>query len=159
MDESYPLQEARPAARYTLRPARPDDFDFAWALYRGLMRDLSREIGLWHEPVQRAMIRSAINGNEVSIILSGGQPAGWLQIQDAEDAVYVHHLYIAPDHQRRGVGTRLLKKILRQARDRAKPVHLWVMRNNQQARRLYQRLGFAVVDEDKVKFHLVCEGG
>jgi ribosomal protein S18 acetylase RimI-like enzyme len=142
-----------------LRPARPEDFDFAWALYRGLMKEMSREFGLWHESVQRAMIRSAMSSDEASVIMAGDQPAGWVQIQDSEDAIYVHHLYIADGHQGRGIGTRLLKNTLREARKHAKPAHLWVMRNNARARQLYQRLGFRVVDEDRVKFHLVWEKG
>jgi ribosomal protein S18 acetylase RimI-like enzyme len=158
MDESYPLTKPAPTPAFTLRPAHPDDFDFAWALYRGLMRELSRELGLWHERAQRAMIRSAVNGGEASIILAGAQPVGWLQVQDADDVIYIHQLYIGAEHQGRGIGTAILSEILERARQRSKPVHLWVMRNNARARQLYERLGFRTVDEDRVKFHLVWTG-
>ena len=158
MDESYPLTKPPAASAFTLRPAEPGDFDFAWALYRSLMRGLSRELGLWHETAQRAMIRSAVNGGEASIILAGTRPVGWLQVQDADDVIYVHQLYIGAEHQGQGIGTAILSEILARARRRSKPVHLWVMRNNTRARQLYERLGFLTVDEDRVKFHLVWKG-
>ncbi len=159
MAESYPLAKPRPAPRYAARRAVPDDFAFAWALYSGLMREMSHQLGLWHEPVQREMIRAAMSSAGTDIILAGEEPVGWVQVQETSEAVFVHHLYIAAEHQRRGVGTRMLKKILKDARLRGKPVHLWVIRNNPRARQLYQRLGFTIVDEDKVKFHLVSRRG
>lgn len=159
MDDANTVAKVPPASGFTLRAARPEDFAFAWTLYRGLMQELSQELGLWHETAQRAMIRSAVNGGEVSIILAEDRPVGWLQLQDAEDAIYIHQLYIDADYQSRGIGTELLSEIVDRARRQSKPVHLWVMRNNERARQLYERLGFLAVDEDRVKFHLVREAG
>jgi ribosomal protein S18 acetylase RimI-like enzyme len=159
MDESNTLAPAQPAVDFTLRSATPDDFPFAWTLYRDLMRGLSQDLHLWHEKAQRALIRSTVNGGDVSIIVANRRPVGWLQLQDADDALYLHQLYIAPEYQGRGIGTRLIESILRRAREMAVPVHLWVVRNNDHARRLYQRLGFEMVEQDRVKFHLVWQDG
>lgn len=159
MDDANTLAKALPTPGFTLRAAEPEDFTFVWTLYRGLMQALSQELGLWHVTAQRAMIRSAVNGDEVSIILAGERPVGWLQLQDAEDAIYIHQLYIDAEHQSRGIGSELLSEIVGRARRQSKPVHLWVIRNNERARQLYERLGFAVADEDRVKFHLVWETG
>ena len=157
MTNSNTLAPAQPATEYTLRSATPDDFPFAWALYGGLMRGLSQDLNLWHEKAQRALIRSTVNSGDVSIIVADRQPVGWLQLQDDEDALYLHQFYITPAYQGRGIGTRLIESILQRARTQAVPVHLWVVRNNDQARRLYQRLGFKVVEQDRVKFHMVWQ--
>ncbi len=159
MTESNTLTPAQPATDFTLRPATPDDFPFAWALYSGLMRGLSQNLYVWHEKAQRALIRSTVYGGDVSIIVADRQPVGWLQLQDDEDALYLHQFYIAPGYQGRGIGTRLIESILQRARTQAVPVHLWVIRDNEQARRLYQRLGFEIVEQDRGRFHLVWQDG
>ena len=51
----------------------------------------------------------------------------------------IEDLYILPDRQNRGYGTKLLQYAIGQCADT--PV-LWILENNQGAERLYRRMGF-----------------
>jgi ribosomal protein S18 acetylase RimI-like enzyme len=53
---------------------------------------------------------------------------------------------VAPEHQGKGIGTRLISEVLQDAHSRGLAVRLRVLKVNP-AQRLYERLGFAVVGE------------
>jgi RimJ/RimL family protein N-acetyltransferase len=50
--------------------------------------------------------------------------------------------YVRPRARNAGVGRRLVETIIEFARQRVELIHLSVVRDNEQARRLYERLGF-----------------
>jgi ribosomal protein S18 acetylase RimI-like enzyme len=56
-----------------------------------------------------------------------------------------------PDFQRRGLATRLMRKLIRRQAGRDETPFLHVMRANENARRLYERMGFAVYRESVVR--------
>jgi GNAT superfamily N-acetyltransferase len=60
---------------------------------------------------------------------------------------------LRPAFQNRGVGSIILNRLLANAAAKGKPVELSVLKNNP-ARRLYDRLGFAVVSEDEMKYFM-----
>ena len=62
-------------------------------------------------------------------------------------------VFIASDHRSRGIGTAVLRDILA----RGRPVRLRVLKVNDAARRLYERLGFRVVDESATHHHMLFE--
>jgi ribosomal-protein-alanine N-acetyltransferase len=60
------------------------------------------------------------------------------------DELHINNLAVTPAHRRRGIGTALLTYVLNQgARLGARRATLEVRRSNDQARHLYERLGFA----------------
>jgi len=56
-------------------------------------------------------------------------------------------LWIAPEYQRRGLGTAAMNEILADARKRKLGVVLSVLKANVGARLLYQRFGFVIIEE------------
>ena len=69
--------------------------------------------------------------------------AGFTALGTREGVEFMEHLYVAPEHQRRGIGTTLLEK----AKAR-RPVgfRLWVFQRNAGARDFYERHGFRLVE-------------
>jgi ribosomal protein S18 acetylase RimI-like enzyme len=51
-------------------------------------------------------------------------------------------MYVRPSARKSGAGRRLVETIIEFARDRVELIHLSVVSENEQARRLYERLGF-----------------
>jgi ribosomal protein S18 acetylase RimI-like enzyme len=51
-------------------------------------------------------------------------------------------MYVRPDARRTGIGRRLIEAIVELARHRVELIQLTVVRDNEQARRLYASLGF-----------------
>ena len=55
----------------------------------------------------------------------------------------LEHLYIAPDHLRMGVGTKLLEVA---KRERPEGFELWIFQKNERARRFYEHHGLELVE-------------
>jgi len=80
----------------------------------------------------------------------GGSAAGFVKTEynDDEKRFYVSSLYVLPDHQGKGLGTRLLRAAELHGRDyEADRVWLGVMEQNIQALAWYRRLGFQFIEE------------
>ena len=64
----------------------------------------------------------------------------------------IHH-----DHQRRGIGSRCVDSILKQASQAGLPVELRVFKNNPRALVFYHRLGFEQTVTCKTHIHMRWE--
>lgn len=136
-----------------LQPPTGRDSEFAWLLYRDLMKPLTEEILTWNDQSQRAMVEQSLAHQGTSIIVVNGSSVGWLQVDSTSSAIYLGQLYITPTLQKRGVGTAIMKWLCGQARRDGKSVTLEVMKNNQ-ALAFYDHLGFRVVGESKYKYEM-----
>lgn len=75
-----------------------------------------------------------------------GYVLGWVVGDEAELA----NLVVAPDHHRRGIGARLMRRFLDDAAERgARKVYLEVRESNAAARSMYEGHGFRVVGRRK----------
>jgi ribosomal protein S18 acetylase RimI-like enzyme len=63
---------------------------------------------------------------------------GWKRAHKGE----IWGMYVRPDARRTGIGRRLIEAIVGLARHRVEQIQLTVVRDNEQARRLYASLGF-----------------
>ena len=69
----------------------------------------------------------------------GGPVVGFCVLRDE----WIDHLYVAPEHQGRGLGGRLL----RQAMGRRPSLQFWVFQRNVAARRFYEKHGCVAIRE------------
>jgi ribosomal protein S18 acetylase RimI-like enzyme len=68
---------------------------------------------------------------------------------------YLQHLAVAPSHRRQGVGTTLANRVLEGlGKLGIAKCHLFVRRENPQAREFWERLGWAARDEVLLMSHL-----
>jgi ribosomal protein S18 acetylase RimI-like enzyme len=79
-----------------------------------------------------------------------GQPAGYVALRRTESgAILIEQLFVAPGHERRGIGHRLLAHAEGYAiAERAKSLQIVVEEDNQQARSFYRRSGFMPVEPE-----------
>lgn len=61
--------------------------------------------------------------------------------RDQSDNLYIDSLHISQKFQRKGVGTQLLSHVLQQAKEAQKTVTIAILKNNENARSLYTKLG------------------
>ncbi|MBN1248481.1 MAG: GNAT family N-acetyltransferase [Anaerolineae bacterium] len=135
----------------TLRPSAPEDIDFICDVTRATMeRYVIQSWGGTEAERGRAYRDDVVIGQDQIILLHGRQ-IGVLSLEHHEDRVFLDKLYILPDYQRWGIGTYLVRRVLRDAFARGLPVELGVLKVNP-ARQLYERLGFRKVDETDVSY-------
>lgn len=134
-----------------LRVARRIDFKFAWSLYEGLMRPLTEELlGQWNEPAQKRVVEMALAQAGAFIVVKDELDAGWMQVIEVPDHLYLAQIYVVSPFQNHGIGTAILRELIDNVRETSQSLTLDVMKNNR-ARLLYERLGFKVVGQSDYK--------
>ena len=139
---------------YTLRPATDNDFDFLFALHRSAMREYIDAIWGWHEGWQAEYFQKKFDPSTRQIIVVDGGDAGVLVVEARPGVVYVGLIELLPAYQGRGVGTAIITGLLTGAHSRGLPLSLHVLRTNHPARRLYERLGLGVVEEEAHRYRM-----
>jgi len=136
----------------TFRSAHADDFAYCETLYFAEMASIIQELNL-DRVTQKASFREQWKVAEVRIIVLNGLDIGWLQTVVLDGELFLGQLFIDNSFQRRGIGTEVIKRLVTEAENSHQAVTLGVVKINP-ALRLYKRLGFQVVGEDKFKFYM-----
>jgi len=130
-----------------LRPAISDDCEFAYTTTRDTMREHALATwGKWsEEDVRRRSSENIANGTTCIIELDG-KPIGIRVVEREPDCVRLAQIFILPEYQGRGIGTKLIERLRAEAHGAGLPLRLRVLRVNP-AFNLYLRMGFKVVEE------------
>ena len=138
-----------------LRPAAEADIEFAFSVLRASMRSyVEATWGSWDEPWQYQRFRESFVPVAHQIIEESGRPVGCLSVEEHRDHAVLARLFLLPEAQGYGIGTRLTQTVCESAHRRGLPVVLSVLKVNSAARRLYERLGFTVVSENETHFRM-----
>lgn len=89
------------------------------------------------------------------IIEKGSDRVGVVIQEQLEDCDWLHEIQICPNYQGQGLGTTLLRDLLADARSRGVPLRLQVLHANQDAKRLYARMGF--LESERLANHFLME--
>ena len=136
-----------------LRPARAEDYRFAWRLYLEGIRPDAAAYKPWVDAEAEARFESRYKPASTWIVSCDGTDVGWMELQELDDELRLNQLYVAPGYHRQGIGLQAMRHVLARSRQTGKPVVLNVLKNNP-AIRLYQRFGFTVVGENHSKLFL-----
>ena len=142
-----------------LRQAEDDDYEFVRRTHHsGLRHYVEDMVGEWDEAYQDERFAGQYAIEETRIILRDDVPVGWLARREDDDEIFLTEMYVAPEHRNQGIGTRVLRDLIDEARRGGKAVVLGVMKNSR-ARELYAREGFEVVGEDEHKYFMRLGAG
>jgi len=138
-----------------LRSATPEDSEFAYQLKKTTLREAIAETWGWDEEAQRELHERRFGTQDFQVIQVDGIDAGILGTVRDPDRLKVNQLLIAPEYQRKRVGTATMERVIEQAAASGLPVRLRVMKANLSVQGFYLGLGFAVVGETET--HLLLE--
>ena len=82
----------------------------------------------------------------MQIITCDGQDIGMISVEERGEEFFLRTIAIHPTYQRQGLGTSIIRQIIADAARQMKPTSLRVLKVNP-AKRLYDRLGFRIVEE------------
>lgn len=107
------------------------------------------EARCFNNPWTREMLARELGQSDVAHVfvlrLPGIPVAAFCSCWIVADELHVNTVAVDPAHRRLGLGTRLIRQVMREAARRgATRATLEVRASNQPARRLYETLGFAV---------------
>jgi ribosomal protein S18 acetylase RimI-like enzyme len=148
-----------------IRPARVNDapalsrvhVDSWRAAYGGLVPDSSLQAFTyeWREESFRCSL--AASAEETYLVQVEGEVVGFLTLGAARDPDLdvgrtgeIWGIYISPGYWRKGIGKRLAEEAERILKSGGyEDAVLWVLEDNQQARRFYEAMGFGLDGESK----------
>jgi ribosomal protein S18 acetylase RimI-like enzyme len=140
-----------------LRPATPADSEYCFELHKAAMGTHVTAIWGWDEELQRNYHARAFTPGQWQIITVDGAAAGILDVEHRHAEIYLGRISIHPDYQGRGIGSELIRDLLRQAREQGRDLILDVLVVNQRAHALYRRLGLHDVSlhgENNIKIRM-----
>jgi GNAT superfamily N-acetyltransferase len=140
----------------TLRPICAGDGSFLFEVYASTRLEELAPLG-WSAEQRAAFLTQQFNaqhhyyqanyaGADFQVILLGDRPIGRLYVARWEDEIRVIDIALLPEYYNAGIGSRLLGDLLDEAAQAGKPVRIHVEKFNP-ALRLYQWLGFAIVED------------
>ena len=136
------------------RPAEVNDRTFLWDLHVATMRDYVERTWGWDEGFQKDHFRKTFSTEHLRILTCGDHDIGALETHLHPDHLFLARISILPSHQNRGIGTRIVRAIRREAAERNLPLRLQVLKVNP-ARQLYERMGFTTDGETATHFLMV----
>jgi len=141
-----------------LRQTTADDVDFLWDVFRVSMKDyITQTRGEWNEQREESQFKHQLDLSAAQVIRSNNLEVGFLMAPIQDGVRWIHTICIVPEHQKRGIGTEVIRSVIAEAQTQKMPLYLSVLKVNP-ARRLYERLGFVVIEETKHHFRMKFHG-
>ncbi len=100
----------------------------------------------WDDQFQQQFHHDSFDPKETKIILEKGIDAGFLILLEDEKELELKEINLLQKFQNNGIGSNILKEVLKQGKEQEKAVKLQVLKVNP-AIKLYRRYGFEVYDE------------
>ena len=148
----------------TLRPAGPDDRGF---LRRVFFSSWDRAVAMagWPPEQRDAVLDQQFEAQDRSyrltypdadydLILVAGAPVGRVYVRREENVIGLMEITLLPEWRNRGLGSGIIRGVLKEAEGVGKPVELYVEKWNPDARRLYLRLGFSGLEESETHWKM-----
>ncbi|MEK6312707.1 MAG: GNAT family N-acetyltransferase [Curtobacterium sp.] len=139
-----------------LRPAVATDIDWLVELRAVVLRADLERLGVFDEVRVRSRMRDAWHPAWTRVVVVDGADVGSVKTRPDGDAPWLEHVYLAPEVQGRGIGSAVLRAVLDEPH--AGPTRLNVLQGSA-ARRLYERLGFVLDEEDDVDVFMTLRVG
>jgi len=133
------------------RPAVDGDLDFLYAMHVATMKDYVNQTWGWDDSFQESLFRKNYDPARIQVITFDDKDIGMISLEEREDDVFLRAIEILPSHQNQSIGARIVQEIIHDAAARQKPVLLYVLKVNP-AKRLYERLGFPVIEVTDTHF-------
>lgn len=161
------ISELSAALEVTLRAETPEDEQFLYDLY-ATTRDYEMDLVPWPEAQKQAFLRQQCAAQlqhyrrhyadaSFEIVLLNDVPIGRIYVRRTSDEIALIDISIVREYRGRGIGTRLTRQLLAEAEANHKKVSLYVEIMNP-ARRLYERLGFRVAEDQGIYLFMEWRG-
>lgn len=140
-------------ATWTTRPATPADLEWMLPLRLEVLRPHLERVGVWNPDRARERFTGEYRPENTTVVLVQGEPSGLFAVRPEPGALWLEHFYLAAATQNLGIGSAILRDVLRDRGDL--PVYLNVLVGSP-ATRLYERWGFTLERADEVDAFMVA---
>lgn len=140
-----------------LNSIAPTEMPEFWQLYKRCYEPtIRRQFGGWSDAEHYIRFEKIWQETELRAVRLNGLLIGCLGFADHPDRHELLEIQIDPDFQNRGIGAQLIQWLIMRAQEEAKPLYLNVFTESS-AQRLYERLGFKVIDSSAYQHRMVYD--
>lgn len=136
-------------------PATEADRAFFVQVHHAAYRATIEQMFGWDEVLQDEFANKAFDGGSIHIIWFDYQKVGVVGWEELPDFFWLKELFLLPNYQRKGIGSKLLTLLIDQAQVLGKLVRLQTLRANLDAKKLYERHGFSVEDATDLHWRMI----
>lgn len=136
------------------RQALPQDTDFAFRVKKNALGPYIKETWGWDEAFQIDFHLQSYEPSNISILSTSNEDIGYVETETSEEHIAITGIYILKEFQSLGYGTIVIREIVKRATESGRSVRLGVLKVNQRAVRLYERLGFELESETSTHFKM-----
>jgi GNAT superfamily N-acetyltransferase len=126
----------------TLALVADEDFEAMLALRIEALRESLEWLGRFDPEVARARLQSQFRAAWMQHLVVDGKRVGYFTVEPRDGELRLHHLYVTPSAQGRGIGAWVIDHI----KAPGQPITLAALRQSR-ANDFYRRHGFKVVEE------------
>ncbi|MFJ6795824.1 GNAT family N-acetyltransferase [Streptomyces sp. NPDC091268] len=141
-----------------MRAPRGGDVEVLAELRAEVMRADLERLGRYDDRRVRQRLSDSFSAAYSSVLEDRGQVVGCFTLRPDGNGLMLEHFYLAAAYQGRGIGSRVLRGVLKRAEAQGVSVRLVVLRGSA-AQRLYERYGFTVEDLGEVDVSMVRAPG
>ena len=139
---------------YTLRQATEADCEFLYQLHKAAMQEYVAATWGWQEEWQREYFDKKWDPRQRQVIQVNGRDAGVLAVEKRQGEYYLGLIELLPEFQGKGVGTAVLADFPPTPQPLGPPAPLPVLKPTGRARQFYKRLGFAIADDEEIRYKM-----
>ena len=139
--------------KFESRFATEEDQEFLFGSYKATLKPYVEGAWGWNEDFQRGGFHKHHPLTQFHVITVDGERAGGMHVEEQETLNFIRLIFLLPRFQGGGIGADLIRREADRAKRANKQLHLKVIKINR-AKSLYDRLGFAVIEEDAATYHM-----
>jgi ribosomal protein S18 acetylase RimI-like enzyme len=133
--------------QYSLRRSTIADVERLFEIHRAALKEYVAATWGWDELWQLNFFREHFQPGARLVIEVQEQAVGFLDVSERADAIWLENIELSPAHQGCGIGTSIIRGLIRRAETARLPLRLQVLKVNKRAQTLYDRVGFSIVGE------------
>jgi len=138
---------------YFLRNVCINDKQFVYETKKASIKKYIAMIWGWNEEHQSNLFEEDfILLNNFKIICSANEEIGYLETYENDTLINITEIHIHADFQGKGFGSKIIRDIVHQAKNKNKKVTVGSFKENKGAVKLYTTLGFKIVNETDTHF-------
>ncbi len=140
--------------KINFRDAEEKDLVFLYQLHKLTLKEYVEKTWGWDEVWQWNYFQTHFNPKLIKIIIFSNKEIGCLRTEEDERNLAIDLLEILPDFQNKGIGSKIIRDIIKNATKKSKGTSLTVLKTNTRAKGLYDRLGFLVRGDTETHFKM-----
>ena len=144
--------------RIEIVPITVDDFQFGYDIRKLTMEEhISKTYGEWNENKQMESCKKYFSLEKRFVIKYFDKKIGWLMFEENETDIDLIQIFIHPEYQGKGIGSKIINNLIIIGKDKNKEIILDVLKSNYKAKKLYLKLGFKIYNETETEYFLKYE--